>query len=71
MYVGCGMCYGGDPSSDSLVGLFSTELKREKDEGKKCHTTTMRSRKTDKTIRLIPSMYRLDRTPRTKNKGRS
>ena len=38
-----------------LVGLFSSEYKRATTEGKKCHTTTMMSRKTetDKTIRSI------------------
>ena len=34
-----------------FLGLFSGEQKRAKSEGKKCHTTTMMSRKSDKTVR--------------------
>jgi len=55
-----------------VCSLFAEELKKVKAEGKKCHAKTMRSKK--KPIDLIykePLMYRLGRTPRRKNEGRS
>jgi hypothetical protein len=43
--------------------------KRTKPEGKKCHTKTMISGKSDKTLKQTYSVYRLARTHREKDEG--
>jgi hypothetical protein len=49
--------------------LFASEYDKNKTrtEGKKCHTKTMTSRKTDETLKDSPNMCHLGRTLRKKN----
>jgi hypothetical protein len=60
-------------SCHALVVYFQQYKKRAKAKGnKKCHTETMRGKKNRYNLYIRePLMYRLGRTSRSKNKGRS
>jgi hypothetical protein len=44
-------------------------IKKDENQGSKCYSTTMMSRKTDKTVKETPRMCLLDRTRRAKDEG--